>query len=368
MDQTQTLAEQLSQRFPRFFQDPRECEAVAARFKAHDWEAGAELYRYGEMSDRMHFVPRGALAISLDADADDGPARVLLAGGGDGTFVGELGMLRPGPVSATVRASTPLRSWELSHGDLVSMLGSSDRNEARGATHLVSAMGLVVAERLRRSSAGHFTKGPGDTAGFESAIAILHGDEEAPQFDGIGELPPALWSPSREERAAIDEKLFAAIRSEPELAPLGDAALRMLSGLVMLQKPAEGDVIVSPESGAHGIYFVVEGEVRIVVKPDTPGPADTVVDRRLGVGTVFGMIAYALRCQPTATITASAPDTTLAVFSEAQLRQIQQMGEAGMPLGAYFRHWLAGQLADDSRAMNERILADFKAWSAENAS
>lgn len=370
VDETQTLAEELSKRFPRFFRDPRESAAVAARFQAHDWEQDAVLYRFGEMSDRMHFVPRGALEISLDAGDNDAPAHVFLAGGGDGTFVGELGMLRPGRVSATVRASTPLRSFELSHSDLLAMLGSEDRTERRAANHLVSALGVLVAERLRQSSAGHFTKGPGDVTSYTSAIAALRGDNDAPPFEGLSEVPPALdtgWSPSRQERKALDEKVLKAIREEPELKPLGDATLKMLSRMVMLQRAQPGDVVIGADTTAHGVYLVVEGEVHVVVEPDTDEPAHFQVDRRLGPGAVFGMVAYALRCPPTATVRASAPDTTLAVFSEPQLREIERMGEAGLAVGAHFRHWMAGQLADDARALNERILADFKAWSAANA-
>ena len=369
MDQAQTLARQLMKRFEHLFSGEEECSLLAKHFQEHEWDEGEELYRYGKESRSMHFVPRGALTVSIGSEASSG-ADILLAGGGDGTFVGELGLLRPGPSSATVRTATPLHTLELTHDTLVSLLTSKHRNEARAATHLTSAMGAVVAERLRKSSVGRFRRGPQGTAMFSAALSDLHGQGPVAPIEGLAELPPTLdatWSPTSKERKALDAKILEALRSEPELRHLGDAMLSTLSRMVLLCSAQPGDVILDRGRSAHGIYLVVEGEVRVIVKPQEGAETDFHVDRVLGPGEVFGAISYVLRRPPTARVEAAAPDTRLAVLSEMQITEFMRLGEAGLPIGSIFRLWIAGQLADDARALNERILREFGAWSAKQA-
>ena len=100
-------------------------------------EAGAEVITQNLPSDRLMLVDSGSLDVRI---AGSGVATV-----GPGDVVGEVGLLAPGPATATVVASEPSRLLALSRPAL-DELWSSHPGIASALLHGVTR---VISERIR---------------------------------------------------------------------------------------------------------------------------------------------------------------------------------------------------------------------------
>jgi CRP-like cAMP-binding protein len=138
----------LGGRFPRLKQrlGPEAFAAFASALERRRVSGGEVILRWGQPNDTMHVVEDGVLEVSLG----DGAARRVLAEARAGEAVGEVGMLEPGPASATVTARGDATLLGMSHAAFERF--GAEKPDAAGAVLHALAMDLV--ERLRASGAG----------------------------------------------------------------------------------------------------------------------------------------------------------------------------------------------------------------------
>ena len=137
--------------------------------------AGERLIRRGSVSDTMYLVDGGLLSISIGESGQE----LELGQSGPGSFVGELGMIEPGPASATVVAVEDTSLLTLDHGRFVRFT----RAEPTTASAVLQALAVDLVQRLRASSVdlleqideGHWmqAKACEDRRGWLDRLAIL---------------------------------------------------------------------------------------------------------------------------------------------------------------------------------------------------
>ncbi len=348
---TSTPAERLASAFPWLFAhlDDDDIAAFVARLEPRRFAAGDVLIRHGALSDTLYLLPEGGVEVSLGA-AD----RVIdLSRGVTVKWVGELGMMRPGPSSATVRAIQATEAFALRHTALRDLL---DGAPSKAAARLMLRLAQRIALRVREASAVKFET---NEAG-HAELQCLLGPSEA----RLGEIPTGLATmPHRGSNLGAsaprtaEKRLVEALRREPELAPLDPIALEALARSVYLCVCEKDTVLIEQGTVADGAYFLLDGSA--VVTADRDG-SDYAIDRVLQPGHLFGQIAFLLSGKRTATVRL-AERATVAVFYSAAITWLEGSGAAGGRMGLRVLHWMAAELADDVRAQNERILA---AWAA----
>ena len=134
----------LAQVYPRLVQHmtEKDREYLASVLTLRRISAGQRLLTYGEVSSALILVAEGDLAISLPSER----GTMDLGRRGSGRWVGELGVIQPGPASATVDAGTDATLWILTHQDFERM-----RREAPcAAGRVMEEVSKDVAERLRK--------------------------------------------------------------------------------------------------------------------------------------------------------------------------------------------------------------------------
>jgi CRP-like cAMP-binding protein len=140
--------EELKNRFPgltRRFTEA-DSEALLRALIPADLEAGEVLVTHGAHTDTMYLVRKGLLSIDIEEDGK----RLILGQAGPGMVVGEVGMLVPGPASATVAAIEATSLLSLSADDFLGM-GETD---PKAATALLQCLSQDLAKRMRHASAG----------------------------------------------------------------------------------------------------------------------------------------------------------------------------------------------------------------------
>ena len=196
--------------------------------------AGAEIITFGEHSDRLFFVPTGKLSILLES----GEQTLQLAERGEGAIVGELGCIRPGPASATVRADEDMQLFQLTNERLKTAL--SDRTPL-AAARLLAALAHDIAERVRDSSAMEITTAEDGAASARSAYETLHIKKHA---HAPVKLIPAGGTPtSHAVSAAAAEELEQLLTHVEELKPVGENILKMICRSMEIRTCEAGDVI-----------------------------------------------------------------------------------------------------------------------------
>ncbi len=123
---------------------------LAEVLEEQDVPAGTRLLRHGRLSDRAYLIVRGEVEVTLDC-----PETTLRLGRRPaGSWVGELGMIDPGPASANVDALTDLHVWILTHP----AWNALRRERPAAAASLTELICRDVAMRLRRSDALTFRR------------------------------------------------------------------------------------------------------------------------------------------------------------------------------------------------------------------
>ncbi|MCA9314556.1 MAG: cyclic nucleotide-binding domain-containing protein [Planctomycetes bacterium] len=340
--------------FPWLFDelDPEEVASFVEQLEPRQVAAGSTLIRHGEPCDTLYLLPEGAVAVSLG----DGEHPIDLDEGDSLRLVGDLGVIRPGPASATVRAVEAMDGYALTHASLVELLSGAP---SRPAARLLLRLAQRIALRVRDGSAVRFES---DAVGHGHLRGLL-----GPTDVNLGELPTALSSMPRHgkglgKRAPKDaeQRLIEMLRKEPELSMLGDTALVAIARTVEICSCEPGTVLIEQGAVADGAYYLLDGSAAVTARSEG---SHFVVDRRLEPGHLFGQIAFLLAGERTATVEVSEP-STVAVFYSAAITWLVDGGAAGAPTGAHVLHWMAGELADDARAQNDRLL---QAWSSRKA-
>ena len=119
-------------------------ETLLGALQANSWARGQELTRYGEDGRTLHLVTQGALSIHVDQEGEE----LLLGQAGPGCVVGELGLVEPGPSSASLTALEDLQTLDLTHERFEQLC----RESPSAASALLRAISLELVHRLRNSS------------------------------------------------------------------------------------------------------------------------------------------------------------------------------------------------------------------------
>ena len=115
----------------------KELEKIASITTEADYEPGAILCTEGVVGDECFIVLDGKAAVTIDG------AEIAVLG--EGSIVGELGLLDPGPRTATVTAQTPMHALVLGRTEFTTMLYSTP--------DVVRRILVSVARRLREAEA-----------------------------------------------------------------------------------------------------------------------------------------------------------------------------------------------------------------------
>jgi CRP-like cAMP-binding protein len=139
-------AAEFRQVFPGLVRDLSEDESssLLAALTPRTHAKGARLSTFGERADTLHLVTRGQLAIRATASGET----LLLGQAGRGGVVGEVGLIEPGPASATVEALEPTSTLDLDPAGLERLCDE----QPAAASALLLALSGELAHRVRRSS------------------------------------------------------------------------------------------------------------------------------------------------------------------------------------------------------------------------
>jgi CRP-like cAMP-binding protein len=135
----------IAEAFPRL--DPLQLSAAAEHLKPQRYAAGQIVVRQGERAERFYIVVSGCAEVFLDR-ADDAP--VLLNTLRPGEYFGEIGVLRGGKRTASVRASLDggLDVLSLGRNALLQLLERSEATQAqmdRSIDHLLTSDAMFPA-------------------------------------------------------------------------------------------------------------------------------------------------------------------------------------------------------------------------------
>jgi CRP-like cAMP-binding protein len=115
------------------------------RLEARQFSPGDVLVHEGDVGDEMYFLTRGR------AEVVRGETQQQLAVLGEGSFIGELAILRDMPRAATVRALTDVEVYALSRDGVLQLTGA----HASFEHHLkAAAMGYPGADSADTREAG----------------------------------------------------------------------------------------------------------------------------------------------------------------------------------------------------------------------
>ena len=138
--------DELRQRFPAITGHVSDADAQALldSLEPRHFQEGSMLIRHGEHADTLHFVTSGQLSIHVEAEGQD----LLLGQAGPGTVVGEVGLIEPGPASASVVAleDTATLALERGHFDVLT------KNHPAAASALLTALSHELVARLRHAA------------------------------------------------------------------------------------------------------------------------------------------------------------------------------------------------------------------------
>jgi CRP-like cAMP-binding protein len=329
-------------------EQPEAAQALARRARRRELPKGALLKEEGKTNSAISFLADGTLRVRLDV----GGRQVTLGTKHPGDFAGELGLIEPGPATATVEAATPVVVYDLSHDDHVALR----RDAPRVAGALLSAICCDVARRLRRSRQMALVAAAPEGPSLVPELGAMHGVDRA-----AIEPVHVPRSAHGHTKGPPDEGVLRALRAagaftppdgmDPAYGPALAKDLERLASFLSVQEHKPGDTIIRTGERADGVFLILEGRVR--VEAGRPG-AWFHVDRELGPGSLFGQIAFFDDGRRAASCTALTP-LRLAVIYPAAVQMLLTMSEQGQPLGVYLIDWFARQLAADARAVHESL-------------
>jgi CRP-like cAMP-binding protein len=122
-----------------------ELETIAAAGEIKVGWDGAELMKEGERGDSMIMLIDGRVQV-LKTD-ESGRSREL-ASVGPGTVLGEIALLDVVPRTATVKAATPVRYFQIERGAFARLLNENDR----AANRMLLALARTLARRQRAAN------------------------------------------------------------------------------------------------------------------------------------------------------------------------------------------------------------------------
>ncbi len=322
--------------------------------KTRSLEAGQVLLVEGAPTDTLYLIESGEVDVRLSTAR--GPVEVGVKG--PGSWVGEMGMLVPGPASATVVARTPTTVTPIPHDRYLDLLA----REPRPMGVALCRIACDLARRIRRTAEADVKVGPD---GHLMLLAHLKALSGVDRVEG-----PAATRPSQESRRAMPRVDGAALLGT--LDHLGlfkgatEAESRHLAGLrtalsnlaltgVSVQTYLHAEPIVKPHERADGVFVLLTGQARVVAGD----PQSALhVDKLLGPGAVFGHQAFFDDHLRSAAVSAHGAAVTAVLWPTA-VGEILREAEKGVPLWLPVLDWFGRQLVRDARDLNARLLAAF---------
>jgi CRP-like cAMP-binding protein len=319
-------------------------------------EAGGVLIRQGAPSETLFLVASG----ELDVELENAGAKVALGAKRMGDWVGELGMIRPGPASATVRARRATRVWSIPHATYLDLLETQPRAMGAALGHIASDL----ARRIRRSRDAHVAP---DRSALERVLAHLK------ELEGVDRTPaPAAPAPKRahaKTMPTLDGEalmrtldglgLFRAADAREQAR--AEALRKALAGLAMssfsVQTYLDGESVCEAGERADGVFVLLAGSARVEV--GQPGSALHSV-ATLSPGALFGHQAFLddnLRQADVRSVGAS----VVAVLWPSAVEELLRQGQAGSPGWLPVMDWFAQSLVADARALNRRLVQTLSA-------
>ena len=139
-------AAELRKRFPTLTAhvSDADVEALLAALEERAFPVGSKLVRHGEHADTLFLLLDGRANVHVVAEGQD----LLLGQAGPGAVVGEVGLIEPGPASATVEALEPTTTLALRRDRFLALSQSSPA----AASALLRALSRELVERIRSAS------------------------------------------------------------------------------------------------------------------------------------------------------------------------------------------------------------------------
>lgn len=319
--------------------------------KTRDLEAGQVLIVEGAPTDTLYLIEAGEVDVRI------GAARGAVEVGvkGAGSWVGEMGMLVPGPASATVVARTASQVTPITHERYLDLLA----REPRPMGVALSRIACDLARRIRRTGEAEVTRGADGHLMLLAHLKALTGVDRC-------EGPPATRpnQAGTKSMPRVDEG--ALLRTLDHLGTFRgatEADTRHLAGLrtalshlaltgISVQTYLHGEPIVKPGERADGVFVLLSGHARV-----TAGDPHAAlhVDKLLEPGTLFGHQAFFDDHMRSASVTASGAAVTAVLWPTA-VGEILREAEKGVALWLPVLDWFTRQLVRDARELNARLL------------
>ncbi len=121
--------------------EPAKLKLLAYTSDVVTYNAGQVLFRMGDAGDAAYVIIQGAAEVSVSTDAGDIPVAHLK----DGDFLGEIAILCDTPRTATVTASSELKTLRIRKEPFFELL--------RQFPEMAIEMTRLLAERLTRTTA-----------------------------------------------------------------------------------------------------------------------------------------------------------------------------------------------------------------------
>ncbi len=296
-------ASKLSQVYPHLVEhlSEEEREYLASLLELRRVDAGEELITYGEVSDSLFMVAEGDLVVSLPTGDD----LVDLGRRGAGRWVGELGVIEPGPASATVRAGSDATLWVLTHEAFLRM---REESPCCGAA-IMEQVSKDVAARLRTCNAvlfregedGHVEMVPSHEAAEGVVAKLIHQIKDL--FD-LGEATPTGGAvPTRPTRPGMSLRTF--LEQHSSFGSLAEEDREHLFQACEVREFPDGHTLIREGESRDAVYFILDGLIEVQVHK--PEGAAFATDRAMGPGEIVGLVALVDRGRRSATCTARGP-------------------------------------------------------------
>lgn len=338
----------LSQVYPDLVQHmgAEDREYLAGALELKRVEAGQTLLEYGKPSDRMYLVAEGDLAVRLPTSE----GTVDLGSRGAGRWVGELGVIEPGPASADVAAGTDVTLWILTHEAFERMRVEKPCCAAR----VMEEMSKDVAHRMRtcnsvlfrRSDEGRLEIVPTHQATGGPVARLIH--EIKDLFDLGGRAPAGDVVPDKPLKPAMSLQTF--LHEHPSFGRLSDEDRERLIQACDVKAFPDGHAFIREGDARDSVYFLLDGQAEVAVKK--PTDAGFATDRIMGPGEIIGLIALVDRGRRSASCIARGPLKVAAL----QLEGANLLMNTRARMSCAFQYALASQLARDARELNESLL------------
>jgi len=143
------------------------------------------------------------------------------------------------------------------------------------------------------------------------------------------------------------------LRALPLFKGLDDCQFLALSKVLTFERLPAGHVFARTgracKRAQDTLCILLEGEVGVTTKPQTKG--QVAVKRQMGAGEMFGLITFLKGGPRTATTRAASPVHVASLTHE----QYEQVVRPDPVMNSAFLFAVAGQLARDVRACNQRL-------------